>query len=145
MERLLMLTASDGSSLLLGEDPAGGLVFEHDHGAPEPVEDGFAVVWPIIDHSQHVVFAGDVEPGVDCVEIRVAHESLSCRVREARGRHVWMSFPTPVETVEGAVATASYLAGARVMATRQTAPLRSPWAGYAPVEQGSGSSSPDDP
>lgn len=136
MQPLLVLTATDGSTLALGEDPDVGLLFEQDHGAPEPVPDGFAVVWPVIDRRQHVVFAGDAAPGVDRVEIQLPNDCLTCRVRDAGARRVWMSFPEPLEALDGAVAIARWLAGPRIVATRQTAPLRSPWSGYAPVELG---------
>ena len=43
-----------------------------------------------------------------------------------------MSFPEPAELVEGATVTATWLAGRRVVATRQTEPLRSPWVGFGP-------------
>jgi hypothetical protein len=121
-----VIKTSDGSSLMLGEDPADSdrpfrLVFQHDRGAPEPVRGRLSAFWVTIDDRPHVVFAGHSldEPGVDRVLLDLPHHSQICRLRPARHNpRVWMSFPEPFES--GMVATAWWLGEDRVYRKEQT-------------------------
>lgn len=136
MTPLLVLTAPDGSSLVLSDEP-DGLTFEHPgHGGPEPVDDRLAVLWPVIDRRQHVVLAGDTRAGAfahaDLVRVRFPHAAETYPVRGG----VWMSFPAPYGEHgldRGATITVTWLAGERVLGEQRTAPLASPWTGYAPT------------
>lgn len=130
MDAVLVIRASDGSSLMLGEDPADRqrpfrLVFQHEgHGAPEPVRGRLTVLSVKIDDRPHAVFAGNSldEPGVDRVLIDLPHHSQVCLLHPARHNpRVWMSFPEPFES--GMVVTAWWLGEDRVYLKDQTPPL----------------------
>jgi hypothetical protein len=137
MDPLLVIKASDGSSLILGEDPADRtrpfrLVFQHEgHGAPEPVRGRLTVLWVTINDRPHALFAGTSldEPGVDRVLVDLPHRSQICRLHPARhGPRVWMSFPEPFQP--GMVATAWWLGEDRVYRKEQTPLLE--WGMRAP-------------
>lgn len=130
MDPLLVMTASDGSSLMLGEDPADPqrpfrLVFQHEgHGAPERVGGRLSVLWVRIDDRPNVLFAGTSldEPGVDRVLVDLPHHGQICRLHPARhNARVWMSFPEPFEP--GLVATAWWIGEDRVYRKEETPPL----------------------
>lgn len=133
VEPLLVIRASDGSALMLGEDPADRerpfrLVFQHEgHGAPEPVRGPLCVLWVTIDNRPHIVFAGNSldEPGVDRVLVDLPDHTQSCPLRPAaHNPRIWMSFPEPFQ--RGMVATAWWLGGDRVYHTERTPPLERP-------------------
>lgn len=124
------MAAPDGSSLVLGEDPADArrpfrLVFEHEgHGPARPVLGHLCALWVIIDGRRHVVFAGDTldEPAVDRVLVEFADGTQTCRVRSFRHNpRVWMSAPEPF--VPGAIVTATWLGGGTVFHEERTPPL----------------------
>jgi hypothetical protein len=139
MNPLLVTQAPDGSSLIVGEDPADPrrpfrLVFEHEgHGAPEPVRGHLCALWVTIGDRHHVVFAGDTrdEPGVDRVLLELPDHTQTCPVRSLRHNpRVWMSFPEPLEP--GMVVTAWWLAGEQVVFEARTPPLR--WGMRVPAD-----------
>ena len=130
LEAVLVLRAADGSSLVLGEDPADRqrpfrLVFEHEgHGPPVPVSGRLTALWLTVDDRSHVVFAGNSrdEPRVERVLVDLGDRQQTCRLRPApHNPRVWMTFPEPFEP--GMVVTAWWLGEDRVYRKDQTPPL----------------------
>lgn len=129
MNPLFTITASDGSSLVLGEEPADrqqpfALVFQHEgHGVPTPLRGLWAALPLSIDSLEYIVCAGEVdELDLDRVLLEFPHETQTCPVRSfPRHPRAWMSFPARFEP--GMVVKASFLAGGRVLLEDETPPL----------------------
>jgi hypothetical protein len=131
MNRLLVITAKDGSSLVLSEpsgdrqQPAAPLFFEHvDRSEPRPVVGHFNPFSVIIDDQRYVVFAGTTPGGasVDAVLIQFPDHSRSYPVNNLPDRPgVWMSFPEPF--YDGQAIRIAWLVDNRVYREETSAPL----------------------
>jgi hypothetical protein len=130
MNPLLTITASDGSSLVLGEEPADqrqpfALVFQHEgHGSPTTLFGLWAVLPVRIAGSSYVVCAGDIdEPDLDRVLLEFPHDAQTCPVRFfPRHPRAWMSFPARYEP--NMQIRASFLGGDRVLIEDASPPLQ---------------------
>lgn len=145
MNRLLVITAEDGSSLVLSEtsgdrqQPAARLFFEHvGRSEPRPVVGLFSPFSLIIDAERYVVFAGTTPGGasVDAVLIQFPDHSRSYPVNNLPDRPgVWMSFPEPF--CDGQAIRIAWLVDSRVYREETAAPLV-----WEPLEPTSGRREP---
>jgi hypothetical protein len=129
VDRLLVVTAQDGSSLVLGEEPGdrrrGALFFEHvGRGEPRPVVGRLCAFSVIVAGQRQVVFAGTAPStsSAAAVHLQFPDRSRTCRVQTFRHRHgVWMSFPEPF--CDGQTVKALWIAENRVHHEETSAPL----------------------
>lgn len=130
MNRLLVITAQDGSSLVLGEQSGdrqqpAALFFEHvGRGEPRPVTGLFSPFSVIVDDKRHVVFAGTSfsEPSVDAVLVQFPDHGRTYPVQKLLDRPgVWMSFPEPF--YDGQSIRATWLVNNQAYHEETTAPL----------------------
>jgi hypothetical protein len=131
MNRLLVISAQDGSSLALSQasgdrqQPTSGLIFEHvDRIAPRPVLGLFSPFSVIVEDQRCVVFAGTTPDGasVDAVLIQFPDHNRSYPVNKLPDRPgVWMSFPEPF--CEGQRVRIVWLVNSRICHEETSAPL----------------------
>ncbi len=131
MHRLLVITAQDGSSLVLGERPGdrqqpAALVFEHlGRSEPRPVVGLFSAFSVIVNDQPQIVFAGTTfnEQPVDTVLIQFPDHSRTYPVLSFRDRSrgVWMSLPQPFYV--GQRIRVAWLVDSRVCYEETSAPL----------------------
>jgi hypothetical protein len=131
MTRLVVITAQDGSSLVLSEpsgdrqQPATSLFFEHvDRSEPRPVVGLFSPFSVIVDDQRYVVFAGTTfdRASIDAVLIQFPDHSRSYPVNSLPDRPgVWMSFPEPF--YDGQPIRIAWLVDNRVYHEETSAPL----------------------
>jgi hypothetical protein len=145
MDRLLVVTAQDGSSLVLGEEPGdrrgpGTVFFEHaGRGEPRPVVGRLCAFSVIVAGQRQVVFAGTAlsTSSAAAVHLRFPDRSRTYPVQTFRHRpSVWMSFPEPF--CDGQTVTALWIAENRVCHEETSAPLAWGLTDMPGVQQDSG-------
>jgi hypothetical protein len=112
---LLVVTASDGSSLVLGELD-GTVVFEHQgHGPPEPLHERVSAFLVELAGGTRVVFCGEADPRAVRVELEAPHASQTAPVKVSDGRAVWMTFPAAFGPGEARIAARAIDGDGRVI------------------------------